>query len=95
MNQISGINITSYYMTYIFINSLKFPELPSRILAAGGSVDYLIFACLAYFVRGERGTLDSTLRILRRIIIPCPSWSQVQFSNHACLFLPLRLSLQS
>jgi MFS family permease len=43
MNQISGINVTSYYMSYIFIN-------PLGILAAAGSVDYLVFACLAYFV---------------------------------------------
>jgi MFS family permease len=50
MNQISGINVTSYYMSYIFINALGISELLSRILAACGSVDYLIFACLAYFV---------------------------------------------
>jgi MFS family permease len=45
-----GINVTSYYMSYIFINALGISELLSRILAAAGSVDYLIFACLAYFV---------------------------------------------
>jgi hypothetical protein len=50
MNQISGINVTSYYMSYIFINALGISELLARILAAAGSVDYLIFACLAYFV---------------------------------------------
>lgn len=50
MNQVSGINVTSYYMSYIFINSLGISELLARILAACGSVDYLIFACLAYFV---------------------------------------------
>lgn len=50
MNQISGINITSYYMSYIFIHALNFSELNARILAAGGSVDYLLFACLAYFI---------------------------------------------
>jgi hypothetical protein len=50
MNQISGINVTSYYMSYIFINALGISELLSRILAAAGSVDYLIFSCLAYFV---------------------------------------------
>ena len=50
MNQISGINVTSYYMSYIFINSLGISELLARILAAAGSVDYLVFACLAYFV---------------------------------------------
>ncbi|ORY08947.1 hexose carrier protein [Clohesyomyces aquaticus] len=50
MNQISGINVTSYYMSYIFINALGISELLSRILAAAGSVDYLVFACLAYFV---------------------------------------------
>jgi hypothetical protein len=50
MNQISGINVTSYYMSYIFINALGISEILSRVLAACGSVDYLIFACLAYFV---------------------------------------------
>ncbi|KID83854.1 General substrate transporter [Metarhizium guizhouense ARSEF 977] len=50
MNQISGINVTSYYMTYVFIHSIGLNELLSRILAAAGSVDYLIFSFLAYFV---------------------------------------------
>lgn len=50
MNQVSGINITSYYMSYVFINALNIHETLSRVLAAAGSVDYLLFACLAYFV---------------------------------------------
>ncbi|KAH8692806.1 putative MFS sugar transporter [Talaromyces proteolyticus] len=50
MNQISGINITSYYMSYVFINALNIGELLSRILAAAGSVDYLFFSCMAYFI---------------------------------------------
>ncbi|KAG4035133.1 hypothetical protein MFRU_002g04780 [Monilinia fructicola] len=50
MNQISGINVTSYYMTYVFIHALGISELRARILAAAGSVDYLLFAILAYFV---------------------------------------------
>jgi MFS family permease len=37
-------------MSFVFINELGISELLSRILAACGSVDYLIFACLAYFV---------------------------------------------
>ena len=37
-------------MSYIFINALNLDVLLSRILAAAGSVDYLIFSCLAYFV---------------------------------------------
>lgn len=37
-------------MTYVFINALKYNELTARILAAAGSVDYLIFSFLAYFV---------------------------------------------
>lgn len=37
-------------ITQYFINSLGISELLARILAAAGSVDYLIFACLAYFV---------------------------------------------
>ncbi|EFQ97984.1 sugar transporter STL1 [Nannizzia gypsea CBS 118893] len=50
MNQISGINVTSYYMSYVFIHALSLSPLLSRILAAAGSVDYLIFSCLAYFL---------------------------------------------
>lgn len=37
-------------MSYIFINALGISELLSRILAAAGSVDYLFFACMAYFL---------------------------------------------
>ena len=47
MNQVSGINVTSYYMSYVFINALGISNILSRILAACGSVDYLIFACSA------------------------------------------------
>ncbi|KAF3765368.1 putative MFS sugar transporter [Cryphonectria parasitica EP155] len=50
MNQVSGINVTSYYMTYVFINALGFSELRARILAAAGSMDYLFFSFMAYFV---------------------------------------------
>ena len=55
----SGINVTSYYMSYIFINALGISTLLSRILAACGSVDYLIFACLAYL--SSNGTGDARL----------------------------------
>lgn len=50
MNQISGINVTSYYMTYVFINALGFSTLRARVLAAAGSMDYLFFSFMAYFV---------------------------------------------
>ncbi|KAK7887686.1 hypothetical protein LTR67_009588 [Exophiala xenobiotica] len=50
MNQISGINCTSYFQTYIFIHAINLNELLARILAAAGSVDYLIFSFLAWFV---------------------------------------------
>ncbi|KAJ1323113.1 MFS transporter SP family sugar:H+ symporter [Microdochium nivale] len=50
MNQISGINVTSYYITYVFIHAIGLNELLARILAAAGSVDYLAFSSLAYFV---------------------------------------------
>lgn len=55
-------------MSYIFINALGISELLSRILAAAGSVDYLIFACLAYFVierYGRRKVFWSNTRRLR------------------------------
>ncbi|PGH20429.1 hypothetical protein AJ80_03575 [Polytolypa hystricis UAMH7299] len=64
MNQISGINITSYYMSYVFINALGISELLARILAAAGSVDYLLFSCLAYFVIERYG---------RRKVMMCSS----------------------
>lgn len=50
MNQISGINVTSYYMTYVFIHAIGFSEQMARILAAAGSMDYLFFSFMAYFV---------------------------------------------
>jgi MFS family permease len=37
-------------MSYIFINALHISEILSRVLAAAGSVDYLVFSFLAYFV---------------------------------------------
>lgn len=37
-------------MTYVFINALGISELLSRILAAAGSMDYLFFSFMAYFV---------------------------------------------
>ena len=37
-------------MSYVFIHALNLSEVLSRILAAAGSVDYLLFSCLAYFV---------------------------------------------
>lgn len=50
MNQISGINVTSYYMTYVFIHAIGLDEQTARILAAAGSMDYLFFSFMAYFV---------------------------------------------
>lgn len=50
MNQISGINVTSYYMTYVFIHALGMNEFTARILAAAGSMDYLFFSFMALFV---------------------------------------------
>lgn len=37
-------------MTYVFIHALNIDELLARILAAAGSMDYLLFSFLAYFV---------------------------------------------
>jgi hypothetical protein len=37
-------------MTYVFINAIGFSELTARILAAAGSMDYLFFSFMAYFV---------------------------------------------
>lgn len=78
MNQISGINVTSYYMSYIFINALGISELLSRILAAAGSVDYLIFACLAYFVIERYGRRKvSKQHIQARFKLSCSGYDGV------------------
>jgi len=37
-------------MTYVFIHALKISTLTARILAAAGSMDYLFFSFMAYFV---------------------------------------------
>ncbi|OQN97487.1 hypothetical protein B0A48_16640 [Cryoendolithus antarcticus] len=47
---ILGAWMQAMNQVYIFINALGISPLLARILAACGSVDYLIFACLAYFV---------------------------------------------
>jgi MFS family permease len=42
-------------MTYVFIHAIGFSELMARILAAAGSMDYLLFSFLAYFVIEQFG----------------------------------------
>jgi fucose permease len=37
-------------MTYVFINALDLSEFMARVLAAAGSIDYLVFSFLAWFV---------------------------------------------
>ena len=37
-------------MTYVFINAIHFSEFTARVLAAAGSMDYLFFSFMAYFV---------------------------------------------
>lgn len=37
-------------MTYVFIHAIGLSELTARILAAAGSMDYLFFSFMAYFV---------------------------------------------
>ncbi|KAK9458417.1 general substrate transporter [Dipodascopsis uninucleata] len=49
MNQLSGINITSYYFAYVLIHAVKVSEEMSRILSCAGSVNYLIFSLCAYW----------------------------------------------
>ncbi|KAK9327294.1 general substrate transporter [Lipomyces starkeyi] len=49
MNQLSGINITSYYFAYVLIHSVKVSEELSRILSCAGSVNYLVFSLLSYW----------------------------------------------
>ena len=62
-------------MSYIFINSLGISELLARILAAAGSLDYLLFACLAYFVIERYGR-----RKVR--VLPCRWKGWIQCLEH-------------
>ncbi|KAK9455016.1 general substrate transporter [Dipodascopsis uninucleata] len=49
MNQLSGINITSYYFAYVLIHAVKVSEQLSRILSCAGSVNYLVFSLVSYW----------------------------------------------
>jgi len=69
MNQISGINVTSYYMSYVFVHALHLGTLESRILSAAGSMDYLLFSFLAYFVIERYGR--------RRIMMISAAWCSI------------------
>jgi hypothetical protein len=72
-------------MTYVFINALGFSELMSRILAAAGSIDYLVFSFLAWFVIERYGRR----RVMMVSAAACAScWalisiaaSQIQFGH--------------
>ncbi|KAK9473729.1 MFS sugar transporter [Dipodascopsis tothii] len=48
MNQLSGINVTSYYFSYILIHAVGTSEELSRYLAAAGAMDYLLFALMSW-----------------------------------------------
>ncbi len=69
MNQISGINVTSYYMSYVFVHALHLGTLESRILSAAGSMDYLLFSFLAYFVIERYGR--------RKIMMISATWCAI------------------
>lgn len=55
INQISGINLTSYYMTYVFIHAIRLFEFSARILATAGSIDYLLLLHGQLFVLERYG----------------------------------------
>ncbi|KAF2098073.1 general substrate transporter [Rhizodiscina lignyota] len=44
MQQLSGINVTSYYLTIVFIDSVGLSNTMARLLAACNSVSYLLFS---------------------------------------------------
>ena len=46
MQQLSGINVTSYYLPTVLIESVGQTETMARLLAACNSVSYLIFATI-------------------------------------------------
>ena len=44
MQQLSGMNVTSYYLTIVFIQSVGLSNNLARLLAACNSVSYLLFS---------------------------------------------------
>ncbi|KAK7541511.1 general substrate transporter [Phyllosticta citricarpa] len=46
MQQFAGINVTSYYLPYVLINSVGLSNSTSRLLAACNSVSYLLFSLI-------------------------------------------------
>ncbi|KAL0258638.1 hypothetical protein SLS55_006135 [Diplodia seriata] len=46
MQQLSGINVTSYYLPYVLINSVGLDNNLARLLAACNSVSYLLFSLI-------------------------------------------------
>ena len=47
MQQLAGINVTSYYLPTVLINSVKLDNKLARLLAACNSVSYLLFSLIA------------------------------------------------
>jgi sugar porter (SP) family MFS transporter len=47
MQQLSGINVTSYYLPTVLIQSVKLSNTLARLLAACNSVSYLVFSLIA------------------------------------------------
>ena len=47
MQQLAGINVTSYYLPTVLINSVGLDEKLARLLAACNSVSYLLFSLIA------------------------------------------------
>ena len=46
MQQFSGINVTSYYLTTVLIKSVGLDNKLARLLAACNSVSYLLFSLI-------------------------------------------------
>lgn len=46
MQQLSGINVTSYYLPTVLIESVGFSNKMARLLAACNSISYLLFALI-------------------------------------------------
>jgi Na+/melibiose symporter-like transporter len=60
MQQFGGINIMSYYMPTVLINSVGLTESMARLLSACNAVSYLIFSSAAVFLVerwGRRGLM--------------------------------------
>ncbi|EXM02739.1 hypothetical protein FOIG_06866 [Fusarium odoratissimum NRRL 54006] len=79
MQQFGGINIMSYYMPTVLINSVGLSESMARLLSACNGVSYLIFSSIAILLVerwGRRGLvlLSTSGQLLSFLVITIRGW---------------------